>query len=79
MYETIKTSVEDGIFFLTLNRPEALNTIVPPMPDEFRAAIEEATRDERRQGHRRSRQRPGLLCRLQLRRWLPPLGRLDRQ
>ncbi len=45
MYETIKTSVEDGIFFLTLNRPEALNTIVPPMPDEFRAAIEEATRD----------------------------------
>ncbi len=45
MYETIKTSVEDGIFFLTLNRPEALNTIVPPMPDEFAAAIEEATRD----------------------------------
>ncbi|MEE8599649.1 crotonase/enoyl-CoA hydratase family protein [Euzebya tangerina] len=46
MYETIKTSVEDGIFFLTLNRPEALNTIVPPMPDEFRHAIEAATRDD---------------------------------
>lgn len=45
MYETIRTSVEDGILFLTLNRPESLNTIVPPMPEEFRAAIEDATRD----------------------------------
>ncbi len=46
MYETITTHVEGGIFFLTLNRPEALNTIVPPMPDEFRHAIEAATRDD---------------------------------
>ena len=45
MYETITTSVEDEVFFLTLDRPEALNTIVPPMPDEFRHAIEAATRD----------------------------------
>jgi len=30
-----------------LNRPERLNTIVPPMPDEFAAAMTAATRDDR--------------------------------
>jgi enoyl-CoA hydratase len=30
---------------VTLNRPEALNTIVPPMPDEVEGAITQAVRD----------------------------------
>jgi enoyl-CoA hydratase len=30
---------------ITLNRPDRLNTIVPPMPDEFEAAIAQATLD----------------------------------
>ena len=30
---------------ITLNRPEALNTIVPPMPDEVQACVGEAVRD----------------------------------
>jgi enoyl-CoA hydratase len=30
---------------ITLNRPERLNTIVPPMPDEVEAAVATATRD----------------------------------
>lgn len=30
---------------MTLNRPEQLNTIVPPMPDELEAAVHAATRD----------------------------------
>jgi enoyl-CoA hydratase len=37
----------DGpIATITLNRPERLNTIVPPMPDELEAAVGEATKDE---------------------------------
>ena len=30
---------------ITLNRPERLNTIVPPMPDEVEAAVGLAIRD----------------------------------
>ncbi|PRZ44180.1 enoyl-CoA hydratase [Antricoccus suffuscus] len=45
MYETILYSVSDAVATITLNRPERLNTIVPPMPDEFQSAIVEATRD----------------------------------
>jgi enoyl-CoA hydratase len=44
-YETLLYGVEDAIATITLNRPEALNTIVPPMPDEFEAAVTEAVRD----------------------------------
>jgi enoyl-CoA hydratase len=44
-FDTILYSVEGAIATITLNRPEALNTIVPPMPDEFEAAINLATRD----------------------------------
>jgi enoyl-CoA hydratase len=44
-YETILYDVEDAIATITLNRPERLNTIVPPMPDEFRAAIDAAALD----------------------------------
>lgn len=44
-YETILYSVNGPVAAITLNRPEALNTIVPPMPDEVEAAVAAATRD----------------------------------
>lgn len=44
-YETIAYSVAGPIATITLNRPEELNTIVPPMPDEIEAAMAAATRD----------------------------------
>jgi enoyl-CoA hydratase len=44
-FETILYSVEGPIATITLNRPERLNTIVPPMPDEVEAAVGLATRD----------------------------------
>ncbi|HEY4410953.1 MAG TPA: crotonase/enoyl-CoA hydratase family protein [Acidimicrobiia bacterium] len=46
MYETLLYSVADRVATITLNRPERLNTIVPPMPDEFEAAITAAVRDD---------------------------------
>jgi enoyl-CoA hydratase len=44
-FETIDYRVGGAIATITLNRPDALNTIVPPMPDEFEAAVTLATRD----------------------------------
>ncbi|MEM7111925.1 MAG: crotonase/enoyl-CoA hydratase family protein [Chloroflexota bacterium] len=44
-YETILTSLDDGIFTITLNRPESLNTIVPPMSEEFEHAMAVASRN----------------------------------
>jgi enoyl-CoA hydratase len=44
-YETILYDVDGAIATITLNRPEQLNTIVPPMPDEIEAAVDEAVRD----------------------------------
>jgi len=46
-YETVHYAVERRTATITLNRPERLNTIVPPMPDEFVAAMTAATRDDR--------------------------------
>ncbi len=45
-YETILYDVEGPVATITLNRPEQLNTIVPPMPDEIEAAVHAAVRDE---------------------------------
>jgi enoyl-CoA hydratase len=45
-YETILYSLDGAIATITLNRPEQLNTIVPPMPDEIEAAIAAATADD---------------------------------
>jgi enoyl-CoA hydratase len=42
---TLLYRVEGPIATITLNRPERLNTIVPPMPEEFERAINAATRD----------------------------------
>ncbi len=44
-YETILYTVDDAVATITLNRPEQLNTIVPPMPDEIEAAVAAATND----------------------------------
>lgn len=45
-YETILYETDGPIATITLNRPEELNTIVPPMPDEVEAAVHAATRDK---------------------------------
>jgi enoyl-CoA hydratase len=44
-YETILYGVDGAVATITLNRPERLNTIVPPMPDEFQAAVDAAALD----------------------------------
>ncbi len=45
-YETLLYHTDGAIATVTLNRPDRLNTIVPPMPDEFEHAIERASRDQ---------------------------------
>ena len=45
-YETIHYGTADGIATITLNRPDHLNTIVPPMTDEIEAAVGVAVLDE---------------------------------
>jgi enoyl-CoA hydratase len=44
-YETLLYDVAEQIATITFNRPEALNTIVPPMPEEIEAAVHEAVAD----------------------------------
>ena len=45
-YETLLYSVGDAVATITLHRPDRLNTIVPPMPEEFEAAVRRATLDD---------------------------------
>jgi len=44
--ETIAYWAAGPVATITLNRPERLNTIVPPMPEEFEAAVRRATVDD---------------------------------
>jgi enoyl-CoA hydratase len=44
-YETLLYRTADAVATITLNRPERLNTIVPPMPEELEAAVHGATAD----------------------------------
>jgi enoyl-CoA hydratase/carnithine racemase len=44
-YETVAYETRGPIAYVTLNRPDSLNTIVPPMPDEVEDAVHEATGD----------------------------------
>jgi enoyl-CoA hydratase len=44
-YQTLLYDIDGAVATITLNRPERLNTIVPPMPDEFEAAVRDATGD----------------------------------
>jgi enoyl-CoA hydratase len=45
-FETILYATDGPTATITLNRPERLNTIVPPMPDEVQQAVGLAIRDE---------------------------------
>jgi enoyl-CoA hydratase len=44
-YETLLYDVDGAIATITLNRPQRLNTIVPPMPDEIESAVHAAIAD----------------------------------
>ena len=46
-FQTLLYQCSDGVASITLNRPEHLNTIVPPMPEEIEAAVAAASADER--------------------------------
>jgi enoyl-CoA hydratase/carnithine racemase len=45
-FETLLYDVAGQVATITLNRPDRLNTIVPPMPEEFESAIGAATVDQ---------------------------------
>lgn len=65
-FETRLYRTAGPVATITLNRPEALNTIVPPVPDENRGRRRPGRAGPRRQGHRAARRRPGVLRRLRL-------------
>jgi enoyl-CoA hydratase len=44
-FHTLLYETDGPIATITLNRPDRLNTIVPPMPDEFETAVNRATLD----------------------------------
>jgi enoyl-CoA hydratase len=44
-YETLLYKTSGQVATITLNRPERLNTIVAPMPEEVEAAVNEAVKD----------------------------------
>jgi enoyl-CoA hydratase len=44
-YETLLYDTDGALATITLNRPERLNTIVPPMPDELQDAVHRALAD----------------------------------
>jgi enoyl-CoA hydratase len=44
-FETLIYATDGPVGTITLNRPERLNTIVPPMPDELEAAVHRAVAD----------------------------------
>jgi len=43
--KTLLYETDDGVATITLNRPEQLNTIVPPMPEELEASVQRAVAD----------------------------------
>jgi enoyl-CoA hydratase len=45
-FETIRYDTDGPVARITHYRPDRLNTIVPPMPDEVEAAVGRATRDD---------------------------------
>ncbi|MHB8531971.1 MAG: crotonase/enoyl-CoA hydratase family protein [Solirubrobacteraceae bacterium] len=44
-FQTLLYGLDGAVATITLNRPERLNTIVPPMPEELEAAVQEASSD----------------------------------
>jgi enoyl-CoA hydratase len=45
-YETLRYDTDGAIATITLNRPDDLNTIVPPMTDEIEACVDRAVLDD---------------------------------
>jgi enoyl-CoA hydratase/carnithine racemase len=45
-YETIQTAREDGVFVLTLSRPERMNALTPTMIEELLRAFDEIDADD---------------------------------
>ena len=76
-YETLIYTTDGSLATITLNRPDRLNTIVPPMPEEFEAAIRTGHRRLPGQGDRAAGGGTVILRRIRLRRGLSPLGRAD--
>ena len=74
-YETLLYTVDGPVATITLNRPEQLNTIVPPMPDEVEAAVGRGDTRRRGEGDRASRRGARVLRRVRLRRRRRRLGR----
>ena len=75
-YSTILYAVDGPIATITLNRPDALNTIVPPMPDEVQDAVTAATLDSAVKVIVVRGAGPRVLRRLRPRRRLSSLGRV---
>ncbi len=44
-FQTLRYDTADAVATISLNRPEQLNTIVPPMPEELELAVHRATAD----------------------------------
>src|SRR6478752_6277261 len=44
-FETVRYDTAGAIATITLNRPDRLNTIVPPLPEELEAAVHQAIAD----------------------------------
>jgi len=44
-FQTLRYDTDDAVASITLNRPERLNTIVPPMPQELEGAVNQAVAD----------------------------------
>ncbi len=44
-FQTLRYDTAEAVATITLNRPERLNTIVPPMPEELEAAVQLAIAD----------------------------------
>ena len=60
-FETLLYATDGPVATITLNRPDRLNTIVPPMPDEFETAVRAAVGRRVGQGDRAPRCRPVVL------------------
>lgn len=56
-YQTLLYRPEGPIATITLNRPDRLNTIVPPMPDELEHAVHASVRGPEVRGPRSARSR----------------------